>query len=223
MVLRSPSRCAHWPGLVSFCIWSHPGLYSSALLWPNPCHMYLFLSDIRWVLIRCFISCMDSCLWTQSLPTAESSETRPAHPPYSPLNASHSAISWSPVRPQIRTLLGTCTNSSLCLSSWVDMPSAKSCKVVMPLNLTPFFDSQTLLYLAIYLRTWGLTLSQFDLFHCSHRPETVSRTRATGHRTQHYEKAYPDVSYKLVKDVYFHLGSELFTTLAENRWHIKNG
>lgn len=59
-----------------------------------------------------------------------------------------------PVLPQIGTHLGTWTNSSLCLLSWTDMPSTTPYKAVMPLSPATFFDSQTLLYLAICLNTW---------------------------------------------------------------------
>lgn len=86
--------------------------------------------------------------------------------PGTPLNAFHSAVSWPPVLSQTGTPFGTCTNTDLGLSFQVGMPSATPCKVVSPLGPTPFFDTQTLLCIAVCLRTWALTLSRSDLSQC---------------------------------------------------------
>ena len=47
MVLRSSRTYSHWSTLVGFCIWSRVEPDGLALLRLRPCHMYLFLRDIR--------------------------------------------------------------------------------------------------------------------------------------------------------------------------------
>lgn len=106
MVLGHPRICAHWPGWVSSCIWSQaePDSWAFSLL--NCCHVFLFLSDIRCFFFSwCFISCMDSCLWTHVLPIPGPSEKCPPPNLSSPLNSSHSAVSWSLSCPRLEHIL----------------------------------------------------------------------------------------------------------------------
>ena len=184
MVLGHPRMCARWPGLVSSCIWSQSVPDSWAFLWPNCCRVFLFLSDIR-----CFFFFWVFYFLHGFLPLNSSSAhtwvIRKVPPTKSVLTTEclSSSCKLVPVLPPTGTLVSTWTNSSLCLLSWIDMPSTTPCKAVMPLSPTTFFDSQTLLCLAVCLNTWSWPFHSLA-YSSMVRGLKLTRTSATaGHRT----------------------------------------